>query len=668
MSTRHPRRTATSALAIALVATLSLCGCVAATPRDHEATASADPPDVAIRVDQVGYGIGESKVAYAMGRDDALDQARFTVVDDRGETVRTGDLGDDTGAWNDDYTSVRTIDLTGLDDAGTYTLEVSGADRPMRSAPFRIAPVSELVRPLADLAVRFFQAQRDGADVVPTVLDRRPSHLLDRTATVYETPEYDDDGTTLTTERLVPAGRGTVDVSGGWFDAGDFLKFTGTTAYATAQLLLAGRESGWSDRAALDAETDVGVDWLSRMWDPASQTLLLQVGIGNGNEHIRTDHDVWRLPEADDRSPASSGDPDFTIAHRPVFAANDPGDALPPAVAGRVAAVFALDAQRAAAGGDDEGARTRLETGARILSLADTAPDDPRALGTAVPAEFYPEDSWQDDLEFAAVELAVAGRAIGDARSADWQRQAAGWAMRYIDSDTTGSLGVADVSALAHSDLIALGDPASPALVSDLRRQLDAGVEHAASDPFRAGASALDFDSVPFTFGLVATAALYERATGDSSYRAFAASQRGWVFGANAWGASFMIGAGSAYPRCPEHQVANLTEGAGELSGAVVNGPNATAELEELNRFETMRPCAADSSDGVPYSAFDGRGSRYLDDVGAWKTVEPSLDFTATALLALTLAGNSAAIRDGESPSPAADSTGHYGDDSLCMR
>lgn len=31
---------------------------------------------------------------------------------------------------------------------------------------------------------------------------------------------------------------------------------------------------------------------------------------------------------------------------------------------------------------------------------------------------------------------------------------------------------------------------------------------------------------------------------------------------------------------------------------------------------------------------FDGRGSRY---VGAWQTVEPSLDFTTTALLAFAL-------------------------------
>ena len=48
----------------------------------------------------------------------------------------------------------------------------------------------------------------------------------------------------------------------------------------------------------------------------------------------------------------------------------------------------------------------------------------------------------------------------------------------------------------------------------------------------------------------------------------------------------------------------------------------------------------ADGADGVPFRIFDGQGSRYVDDVGAWQTVEPSLDFPSTALLALTLSAS----------------------------
>jgi endoglucanase len=633
MTSRTARRTL---LALLFAASAIIAGCVASPPESAGTRGTPVAPDMVVRVDQVGYGIGEAKRAYVMGAVDTLRAARFAIVDERGTIIRDGALGPESGPWNDAYPSVRAIDFSAVEEPGTYSIEVSGDDVSADSPTFVIAPVPSLVQPLADLAVRFFQAQRDGRDVIPTVLDREPSHLLDEQATVYETPDYRHDGATLTVDRLTPTPRGPVDVSGGWFDAGDFLKFTGTAAYATAQQLLALRHQR-TTKTDLNDEADFGLSWLEHMWDPQTKTLLLQVGIGNGNESIRSDHDVWRLPEADDLSTAEPGDPDFTISHRPVFAANDPGAPIPPSVAGRVAAAFALDAQRASADGNDARARTRLEAAAQILAQADTAPQDAQAFGTAVPAEFYPESSWQDDLEFAAVELATAGRALGDDRADEWQRQAATWAAAYIASDTTGTLGVADVSALAHADLIALGDASAPRLLEDLRRQLDTGVEHAAADPFSAGASTLDFDSVPFTFGLVATAALYESSSGDDSYRDFASTQRAWALGANAWGSSFMVGAGSVYPECPEHQVANLTDGADELLGAVVNGPNAADKLVELNAFDTMVPCAANGADDVPYATFDGHGSRYLDEVGAWQTVEPSLDFTSTALLAYTL-------------------------------
>ena len=40
---------------------------------------------------------------------------------------------------------------------------------------------------------------------------------------------------------------------------------------------------------------------------------------------------------------------------------------------------------------------------------------------------------------------------------------------------------------------------------------------------------------------------------------------------------------------------------------------------------------------GDAFAAFNGHGSQFVDDVRSWQTVEPSLDFTAAALLAFTL-------------------------------
>ncbi|GHF40924.1 glycoside hydrolase family 9 protein [Streptomyces morookaense] len=604
---------------------------------------AADGPPAVVRVDQAGYAVDEAKQAFVMGPEQDLDGAGFKLVDAHGRTVRTGPLGPRTGRWNRTYTSVRTVDLSAVDTPGTYRIELTGTASGSSPA-FTIAAARDLMTPLVQDNVRFFRAQRDGADVPADILSRKPSHLADRRATVHAAPHYDRSGKKLLDERLTPVG-GQVDVSGGFFDAGDFLKFTHTTSYSVAELLLARRSMPGA--AGLSAETRHGLAWLDRMWDGSTGTLYAQVGIGAGNDTVRTDHDVWRLPEADDALDVPPGHPDRTIKDRPVFRAAEPGAPISPNLAGRMAAVFALAAQQTAH--DDPGAaRTWLAKAAAVYEHADTAPSG--TLVTVFPHAFYPEEVWQDDMEFGATELALAAQALGDDRADAWRRQAAGWAKAYLDSDDKGTLGVADVSALAHTDLLtALNGSGTPgispdALRADLRRQLDEGMARAAKDPFTAGAVYSEADAVPHTFGLVATARLYAKATGDHRYDAFAARQRGWALGANPWGTSFMVGAGETFPHCPSHQVANLAgslDGTGAiLRGAVVNGPNSAKDLDDpdsLNTFPTMRKCVANPPGGASWRDFDGRGAGYRDRMDAWQTAEPALDFTSVALLAFAL-------------------------------
>jgi endoglucanase len=616
-----------AAVAAAVVATAALAACaIVRTDAAADPHRTSGPAAAVVRVDQVGYSTGERKVAYAMGTAASLRDVRFAVVDTDGRTVASGRLGASTGAWNTRYSAVRPIDLSSVRTEGSYRIRLTGRTKAI-SPTFVVSSEQDMAAGILAKNIRFFQAQRDGRDVIPSVLGRKPSHLLDAQATVYATPRYGDGGEVMKDERLTHVG-GPVDVEGGWFDAGDFLKFTGTTAYSTTALLVAARDS---TVPGLAEEAQHGLAWLDKMWDPATGTLYTQVGIGNGNEHVRTDHDVWRLPEADDAMDVRPGDPDYTISHRPVFRANEPDAPIPPSLAGRVSAAFALAAQSADT--DDE-ARSWLTKAAAVYEQADTDPSGATENATAVPAAFYPEDSWQDDLELAAAQLAVAARRLDDPRGDQWQEQAADWAREYIASDAKGTLEVADVSALGHAELIDLGDDVTPVVEKDLRRQLDDGKRLAAKDPFGSGVSSKDFDSVPHALGLVATARIYERAVGDDSYRAFATQQRAWVLGANPWGSAFVVGVGTVFPHCPEHQVDNLA-GHGDVVGAVVNGPNAAGLLDELNTFPTMQPCSSDP--GRPFSDFDGKGSRYLDDVGAWQTVEPAIDFTANAVLAFGL-------------------------------
>ncbi|GAA3084061.1 hypothetical protein GCM10020000_82890 [Streptomyces olivoverticillatus] len=243
------------------------------------------------------------------------------------------------------------------------------------------------------------------------------------------------------------------------------------------------------------------------------------------------------------------------------------------------------------------------------------------------------------------------GRALGDARTGHWTRQADHWAKQYLGSDNLGTLGLGDVSALAHADLLTLlpsgasgTEVSRDDLITDLKRQLETGSTRAARDPFHAGAVSTDFDSVPHTFGLAATAQLYHRITGDSRYDAFATQQRNWALGGPTPGdlpsSSAREPRSRTVPSTRQPTSLGSLTGRGDiLTGGVVNGPNAAEKLNDLNAFPAMRTCPADQ--GNPFAPFDGHGSRYVDHVGAWQTVESADDFTATALLSFALSTTS---------------------------
>ncbi|GAA3313588.1 hypothetical protein GCM10020219_025980 [Nonomuraea dietziae] len=386
------------------------------------------------------------------------------------------------------------------------------------------------------------------------------------------------------------------------------------------------RDGGPVADPRLRSEAEHGLKYLDKMWDGKSRTLYIQVGVGAGNAEgtFVGDHDIWRLPESDDSSKEKY------IRNRPVFRAAPPGEPISPNLAGRTAAAFALAAQVEP---DRRKARAWLDQAAEIYAMAKTTDVGP--LVTSLPHAFYPESVWRDDMELGGAELALAAQRLGDPRAAQWLAQASHWAEEYIANDTGDTLNLYDVSALAHADLIRAGAAMKDALAADLKAQLEIGASRAAKDPFRAGARYDQFDSVPHAFGLAATSRLYRSVTGDRSYDAFGTQQRGWAFGANPWGVSFVQGVGDNSISCPHYQIANLT--GRPATGAVVNGPNAASLFDDGlgGHFEEMAKCPADGVDR--YEEFTGRGSRFVDDVRSWQASEPADDFAAIALYALTL-------------------------------
>jgi endoglucanase len=154
------------ARAALVAAALAATGLAAGSP-----AAGAAPGTVrgVVRVDQVGYAIGERKQAFLLAEAPA-GAARFAVVDDRGRTVLSGRVGRPTGGWNSRYRAVHPIEFSALRRPGSYRIVVGGL---AASPRFRVATRRALFGQLVDDTVRFFQVQRDGASV-PARLDRRP--------------------------------------------------------------------------------------------------------------------------------------------------------------------------------------------------------------------------------------------------------------------------------------------------------------------------------------------------------------------------------------------------------------------------------------------------------------------------------------------------------------
>jgi hypothetical protein len=638
---------------LTLVAALLVCltavppqAAGSSAPSIGRTPAAVTPLSGALRVDQVGYAPGESKLAYLMTTAVAPGQP-FTVRDASGGTVLSGVAGASLGSWNAAYPAVYPLDLSSLHAAGRYRVDIATVDG--ATAQVRIGSSAELWRPRLRDLVSFFQAQRDGADVIAGPLQRKPSHLRDAKATVYAHPTYESsDSDVIVGKHLVPLS-GPVDVSGGWFDAGDFIKFAHTTAYADTLLLLAQRQQGQATPLALRREIRFGLGWLRKAWDPAHNLVYIQVGIGSGNKAgtFNGDHDVWRLPQRDDNL---TGKANRYLRNRPVFATDARPGRLAPNLAGRMAAAFALAAQVDAKSHAARAGR-ELRIAADIFGRAKTANVRHGDVVTALPHAFYPESSWRDDMELGAVELARAAFRLGDSRAGGWLTAAGHWGHSYLHNEAgSDTLNLYDVSAIGHADLLTVMAHHSGALAvssrrlrADLRRQLAAGQQHAANDPFRAGANYDDFDVASHTFGLMATAEMLKGSTGTHRYDTFLSEQRNWVLGANPWGVSMIIGVGNQWSRCPQHVVANLSGGPDGapplLRGAVVNGPNS-ADLfaDGLGEFFDNAPaCPSNGQDA--YAQFNGRGSQFVDDVRSWMTVEPAIDFTATAALAFGLAG-----------------------------
>ncbi|MBR7838236.1 glycoside hydrolase family 9 protein [Actinospica durhamensis] len=625
-----------SGIALACSFVLGLSGAAVGAAPAHAAGATA-----LVRINQLGYAAA-GKRAYLMSSTTETG-ATFSVLNSSGAVVYTAPVGANLGSWSSAYPDVYALDFDSVTTAGTYTISVSGPVA-ATSPAFPVGTGQSLYAGAMANALSFYQDERDGANYIPSALRTAPAHLNDEHAMTYQTPSYKA-STGAFSGSLTPLGI-TIDASGGWWDAGDYLKFTETTSYTVDMMLLAVRDYPTETGAGFNAEAKFGLDFLQKMWNDTTQTLYYQVGIGAGNAKTVSDHDIWRLPQADDTYDGCTSLYRY-ICNRPVFPANTPGGLISPNLAGRVAAAFGLCYQVYRTS-DPSYADTCLLSGEHVFALANTAWTG--NLTTAIPYSFYPEVEWRDDLELGATELydaltaATPPAGLPQSNPSYYLQQAATWANAYITgpNDAADTLNLYDVSGVAHYELAnainAAGDPSGlatsvAALTADLKKQLDKAVTQSAADPFGFGFPWDTWDTTSHGAGLVVMAGEYDQLTGTSTYAPYEERWTGNILGANGWGLSFIVGDGKNFPGCLQHQVANLagslTGGTPVLAGAAVEGPNSKATTGSVSG---MVACPANGTD--TYAAFNSSNAEFRDNMQSYSNTEPAIDLTAASVLA----------------------------------
>jgi endoglucanase len=629
-----------------------------------------------VRVNQLGYEAQCEGRAYLMATG-SESGAIFHVVNAHGESVFSSVIGAKLGVWG--KFTVYALDFK-VGAAGAFTIEVNGPV-PATSPGFRIGASEQLYSQGLANALNFYQNERDGQHFIKTPLRSAAAHLNDQHASVFSSPQFDANDTIL--GDLQPAGAA-IDASGGWWDAGDYLKFVETHSYTVALMLIGVRDFPKQMGAASGAsdftnEAKFGLQWLQKMWDDDKETLYYQVGIGTdfvNNPNLLSDHDLWRLPQVDDT--LGGTDPTLRyVRHRPVFVAGPSGSKISPNLAGRLAADFAecsqifRETQR-------EFADDCLVAAEHVFALADTAPSG--NLVTVAPFDFYGETEWRDDMELGATELYFAlATADGPLPSAlkgtdpqFYLRAAAHWAHAYIagPNDAADTLNLYDVSGLAHFELFrAITDAGHPGglevsqkdLLHDLRKELQNATTQGATDPFGFGFPWAAFDTATHGAGLAVMAREYSLLTKSGAFEELSRRWAGNILGANAWGSSFIVGDGDVFPNCMQHQVANIVGSLDgrppTLAGALVEGPNTFAATGFL---DGMRTCPAGGGDVL--KKFNANGAVYKDDQQSFSTVEPAIDLTAASFLMFSwrIAGAPATLLPSEDISPALDEAVAY--------
>lgn len=517
-------------------------------------------PEVYFRFNQAGFLPSDYKSLVILAKS-KLDGRKIQIINTSNRhSAYSVSIGNNHGAYgNFKYTYI--IDFTNVVTEGEYYFQFGR----QKSFSFKISRY--IFNGVADSLLQFFRVQRCGF-TDPEL--HKVCHIADATSLI--------EGNKKIAQSF--------DVTGGWHDAGDYVKFLNTTAYATYMLLFSyefdpvkfGFDNNHNNVPDLIEEAKIGLDWMLRCRYKNNE-LITQV------QDLR-DHDAgWRMPEDDKLE-----------FDRPAYIGI--GKNLIGIYSATMSLAYRIWNEKIHY---PEFAKKCLDAAKQLYSIREQVQNvDSSGTGS------YLDKKYLGKMALGAVELYISTRDqyyLTDAKN-------------YADSagsDFWWSWG--DINTLAHYRLAKY----FPKYMDFISKNLETFNKNKNENIFEKGA-ALSWGTNVTLLGIALQEILYKKLSGSSRFDTLATLQRDFVLGRNPWGVSFISGVGKNYTENFHHQIAYLT---GKLPGGFAAGPATKEFVDKANiKFDKIDK----------YAKFQSKEMYYRDDRQDYITNEPTITGNATAI------------------------------------
>ncbi|WHZ08740.1 MAG: glycoside hydrolase family 9 [Cytophagales bacterium] len=568
----------------------------------------AQTSQIHFRLNLAGYLPDDSKVAVVFSNQ-SLRGAFNVILAQTGKRVFAGKLIKSGADGFAPFKNFYTLDFSSITGPGNYFIELQQTKT--RSAVFVINASAYHTTP--DVLIGFMRQQRCGYNpFFDEVCHQKDGRAM---GGILQDSTY-------------------LDVRGGWHDAGDQLKYLITASNATARMIMAYQlfpaafqdkvnalgQSGSNGIADVLDEAKWGLDWILKL-HPQKDVLIHQVGDDR-------DHIGWKLPK-EDPSNYGWGKNSYRVAYVATGKPQGLGKYKSQAtgvsnLAGRSAAALALGHQIWKKNNFDEAfALQSLSAAIELYAMAKQQEGYQQGNSFGAPYR-YNEDTWTDDMEWAAAELYRSTGKQEYLEDAKHYAELTG-ELSWIQNDTTAHYQRYPFLNIAHYALYDLVDDAFKVkLATYYKNGIEQTLNRANKNVYRNGVPFI-WCSANLTTDLILQIMLYEKMTNDLNYHSYLVAMRDWLLGKNPWGASLFMNIPSTglYPKDVHTSTWALTKR--EVPGGLVDGPIYTKIYQSLKGLTLTHQDA--------YADFQGNYVVYHDDIGDYSTNEPTMDGTACAIM-----------------------------------